>query len=233
MGIARFALTTRPFAQPERSRYASIARGYLDALIIAGLVVLFLITFVIRTFYIPSVSMVPSLQVRDVVLVDEIAYRLRRPARGDIALFTPPVYSAGNEYVKRVIGVPGDRISISDGIVFRNGRALREPYENQPPNYSLAIRNYGIYVNGHPLDPRLANVPPRNLWQAADRVPNGFYFVLGDNRNYSDDSHVWGFAQIGGAFAAGPLSARRVAAGFAGRAFMILWPLGRLRVLES
>lgn len=233
MGLARFALTTRPFAQPGRRRYAAIVRGYLDALIVTGLIVLFLITFVIRTFYIPSVSMVPTLQVRDIVLVDEIAYRLRRPERGEIALFTPPVYSAGNEYVKRVIGVPGDRISIFDGTVFRNGRPLREPYENQPPNYTLAIRNYAIYVNGHPLDPRSANVPPRSLWQTADRIPNGFYFVLGDNRNYSDDSHVWGFAQNGGAFAAGPLAARKVPAGFAGRAFMILWPPGRLRVLES
>jgi signal peptidase I len=195
--------------------------------------VLFLITFVIRTFYIPSVSMVPTLQVRDVVLVDEIAYRLRQPAEGDIALFTPPVYSAGNDYVKRVIGVPKDSIAIFNGIVYRNGTALHEPYENQPPNYTLAIRNYGIYVNGRALDSRSANVPPRSLWQAPNRIPDRFYFVLGDNRNYSDDSHVWGFAQSGGSFAAGPLAARKVRAGFVGRAFLILWPPGRLRVLAK
>ena len=56
--------------------------------------------------------------------------------------------------------------------------------------------------------------------------------MLGDNRNYSDDSHVWGFAQTSGSFAAGPLAPRRVRARFAGRAFMIIWPLERLRVLE-
>jgi signal peptidase I len=200
-------------------------------LIALALVALFLITFVIRTFYIPSVSMVPTLRVSDVLLVNEIAYRLGSPALGDIAIFTPPVDSNGSEFVKRVIGVPGDTISISNGIVYRNGKALREPYENQPPRYDLAIRGYSIYVDGVPLDPRTANVPPRALWQEPDRIPKGFYFVLGDNRNYSDDSHVWGFAQAGGSFTAGPLASRRVRAYFVGRAFLIIWPLNRLRVL--
>lgn len=229
--IARVALSTKPFSG-ARAAAAATARGYLDALIVAGLVALFLITFVIRTFYIPSVSMVPTLQVRDVVLVDEIAYRLHSPSEGDVAVFRPPVYSAGEDYVKRVIGVPGDRIAIRDGIVYRNGAALREPYENQPPNYTLAVRDFGIYVNGSALDPREANVPPRPLWQSADRIPNGFYFVLGDNRNSSDDSHVWGFAQSDGRFAAGPLAPREAPAGFVGRAFFVLWPLSRMRVLE-
>jgi signal peptidase I len=176
--------------------------------------------------------MVPTLQVRDALLVDEIAYRLHPPAPGDVAVFTPPVDSSGEEYVKRVIGVPGDTIAIVNGIVYRNGAALREPYENQPPRYSLAVRAYEIYVDGRPLDPRAANVPAKALWQAPNRIPKGFYFVLGDNRNYSDDSHVWGFAQTGGVFAAGPLAGRNVRARFAGRAFLIWWPLDRLRVLE-
>jgi signal peptidase I len=229
LGIARAALSTKPLV--SRSA-AALARGYLDLLIAIALVALFLITFVIRTFYIPSVSMVPTLQVSDVLLVNEIAYRFGPPAPGDIAIFTPPVDANGSEFVKRVIGVPGDTITISDGIVYRNGKALREPYENQPPRYDLVIRDYSIYVNGVPLDPRTANVPPRGLWQSANRIPKGFYFVLGDNRNYSDDSHVWGFAQTSGFFAAGPLAPRRVWAHFAGRAFLIIWPLNRLRVLE-
>jgi signal peptidase I len=202
-------------------------------LIAAGLIALFLITFVIRTFYIPSVSMVPTLRVRDLLLVDEIAYRLNRPTDGDVAVFIPPVDSGGNDFVKRVIGVPGDAVKISNGIVYRNGAALREPYENQPPDYTLAIRDYGIYVDGRALDPAAANVPPRAMWQSPDRIPRGFYFVLGDNRNYSDDSHVWGFVQTGGVFAAGPLAARKSRAGFVGRAFLILWPLERLHVLEK
>ncbi len=82
------------------------------------------------------------------------------------------------------------------------------------------------------LDSRRANVPPRSLWQVPNRIPTGFYFVLGDNRNYSDDSHVWGFAQTTGVFGAGPLASRDVRARFIGRAFMILWPLNRLTFCE-
>jgi signal peptidase I len=218
LGIARAAISTKPFATGAAGAAAATVRGYLDALIAAGLVALFLITFVIRTFYIPSVSMVPTLQVRDVVLVDEIAYRLHAPAAGDVAVFIPPVDSGGSDYVKRVIGVPGDGIVVADGVVYRNGNPLREPYENQPPRYTLAIRDYGIYVNGRALDPHLANIPARAIWQAPDRIPNASYFVLGDNRNYSDDSHVWGFAR---------------SSGLVGRAFFILWPLDRVRALEK
>jgi signal peptidase I len=212
LGIARLALSAKPLVRPS----AVPLRGSLDVLIAAGLVALFLITFVIRTFYIPSVSMVPTLQVGDVLLVDEIAYRLHHPGDGDIAIFTPP-FGTHADYVKRVMGVPGDAISVSNGIVYRNGTALREPYQNEQPNYELSIRQYGIYVNGARLDPRAADIPPRPSWQRANRVPNGYYFVLGDNRNYSDDSHVWGFVREGS---------------FIGRAFFTIWPLKRLHVLK-
>lgn len=194
-----------------------VVREYLDALIVAGLAALLLITFVIRTYYIPSISMIPTLTVHDVLLVDQMAYRFGRPHSGDVAIFMPPVPSEGNAFVKRVIGIPGDTIRIDDGIVYRNGKALAEPYENQPPKYDLEIKHYAIYVDGQPLDPKAADVPPRASWQAPDRIPDGFYFMLGDNRNYSDDSHVWGFAK---------------AKGITGRAFLIIWPFDRIHVLK-
>ena len=207
-------------------------RDYLDAFIVAGLAALLLITFVIRTFFIPSISMVPTLKIGDVLLVNELDYRLHAPRPGDVAVFMPPIDSNGNEFIKRVIGVPGDTIRISDGTVYRNGAALVEPYENEMPAYDLEIKDYSIYVNGAPLDPATANIPPKSQWSAPDRIPNGFFFMLGDNRNYSDDSHVWGFAQLRGHYASGPLAHHDAVASFAGHAFMIFWPLNRLRILR-
>jgi signal peptidase I len=231
--VARIALSIKPLANANATTSAvAVVREYLDALIVAGLAALFLITFVVRTYYIPSISMIPTLTVHDLLLVDEMAYRFDRPHHGDIAVFAPPVESNGNAFVKRVIGVGGDTIRIADGIVYRNGTALMEPYENQPPRYDLAIKAYDIYVDGEPLDPATADIPPKRFWQAPDRIPDGFYLVLGDNRNYSEDSHVWGFAQGTGAFAAGPMAGSSARAAFIGRAFLILWPLRRIRVLR-
>jgi signal peptidase I len=212
-----------------------MVREYLDAFIVAGLVALFLITFVVRTFYIPSESMLPTLQQRDVLLVNEFAYRFSSPHRGDIVVFKPPIASTDN-FIKRVIAVPGDTLRVSGGKVYVNGKALDEPYIAQQPQYNLMIKNYDIYVDegdGYkPLSRTSANIPPRTRWQAPDRVPNGFYFVMGDNRNDSDDSHVWGFAQMHGRFAAGPLAQKETTAQFTGRAFLLLWPFNRLRILD-
>lgn len=217
------------------SRAAAAVREYLDAFIAAGLVALFLITFVLRTFYIPSESMVPTLQKHDVLLVNEFAYRFGVPHRGDIVVFRPPIASSDN-FVKRIIAVPGDTLRIKAGKVYVNGVLLHERYIAQAPQYDLAIKNYGIYVDegyGYEALSRAdANIPPRSAWSAPDRVPNGFYFVMGDNRNDSDDSHVWGFAQMRGHFAAGPLAKTATTAQFTGRALLLLWPFNRVRILD-
>lgn len=206
-----------------------VIREYLDAFIVAGLVALFLITFVIRTFFIPSASMVPTLQIHDVLLVNEFGYRFSKPHDEDIVVFPPPIPSP-NDFIKRLMGAPGDTFKIHDGIVIRNGVPLVENYTAQKPNYELEIKDYGIYVDGTKLDPQLANVPPKSMWQAPDKIPDGFYFMMGDNRNNSEDSHIWGFAQLGGTFATGPLKGSK--ASFTGRAFLTFWPLDRLHILR-
>lgn len=217
LAIARIVCEFVPAAVPKRSSAVTAVRWYLDATIVVLLVLLLLFTFVVRPFSIPSISMIPTLQIRDVVLVDEFAYHLHPPHFGDLAVFMPPIPSDRLPFVKRVIGIPGDTIRIAHGVVYRDGAALREPYINQAPRYDLDIRNDTIEVGGRPLDPATADIPPRSMWQAPNRIPAGFYLMLGDNRNYSDDSHSWGFAQRGR---------------FIGRAFLVLWPLGRIHILH-
>jgi len=202
----------------------------LDAFIVAGLVALFLITFVVRTFYIPSGSMEPTLQVHDVLLVNEFEYRFHPPQHDDIIVFQPPVDSGGTDFIKRLIGVPGDTLAVHHGTVIRDGVALKEPYIKDRPAYEMVVKNYDIYVDGTPLDPQSANIPPRSMWKAPDRIPPGFYFMMGDNRNNSDDSHYWGFAQTSGTFVAGLMKGHK--ARFTGHAFVLFWPLNRARILQ-
>ena len=111
----------------------TVIREYLDAFIVAGLVALFLITFVVRTFFIPSGSMIPTLQIHDVLLVNEFEYRFSKPAREDIVVFPPPI-SSPNDFIKRLIGAPGDTLRIHNGIVYRNGVGARSnPTKRKSP----------------------------------------------------------------------------------------------------
>jgi signal peptidase I len=107
-------------------------------------------------------SMEPTLETGEFVVVNKLAYRLGEPARGDIVVFRYP-YDPQQEYIKRIIGLPGDTIEIGNGVVSVNGQAIEEPYIAAAPAY-----------------------------QANLTVPEGSVFVLGDNRNNSSDSHNWG-----------------------------------------
>ncbi|BDE05322.1 signal peptidase I [Vulcanimicrobium alpinum] len=218
-----------PAETTARSSTITVVREYLDAFIVAGLVALFLITFVVRTFFIPSGSMEPTLQIHDVLLVNEFEYRFSKPHEGDIVVFPPPVVSP-NDFIKRAIGLPGDRIRVHQGVVYRNGVAMNEPYIAEKPTYELEVKDYGIYVDGFKLDPHVANVPPREKWQAPDRIPDGCYLMFGDNRTNSEDSHAWGFAQTGGTFASGERAGQK--ASFTGHAFLLFWPFNRIRILH-
>jgi signal peptidase I len=230
--LARIILSLRPVAASSNGRSIAIAREYLDPFIYAGAAAWLLITFVARTYYIPSASMVPTLEVHDVLLVDKFEYRFHAPHEGDIVVFPPPIPTP-DDFIKRVIGLPGERLNITNGTVYIDGKPLTEPYIAAKPDYDLRIANYGIQVNDgfgwHPLQSDEANIPPKADWTSPDTIPPNCYLMLGDNRNDSEDSHVWGFAQDAGTFATGPRAGER--AGFTGRAFLIFYPLSQMKIL--
>ncbi|MGR4064628.1 MAG: signal peptidase I [Vulcanimicrobiaceae bacterium] len=231
--VVRAVVTLRPVPAGADNKGTAFAREYLDPFIVAGVAAWLLITFVARTYYIPSGSMLPTLQIHDVLLVNKFEYRFHQPQHGDIVVFPPPL-PEDDDFIKRVIGVPGDKISIHGGVVYRNGDALQEPYIAAQPDYKLEIRDYGIYVDDgggfQPIDPHFGNVPPKAMWTAPDRIPPNCYLMLGDNRNDSEDSHIWGFAQDAGTFATGPRAGQR--AGFTGRAVVVFWPVTEARALQ-
>lgn len=119
--------------------------------------------------YIPSGAMEPTLQIGDKLLIDKHTYKSEEPKRGDIILFNPTETLRQQNFqtalIKRVIGLPGETVEIKTGRVYINTRPLQEDYIQEPPDYQ-----YG------PV-----------------KVPTNSYFVLGDNRNNSYDSHYWGF----------------------------------------
>jgi signal peptidase I len=176
--------------------------------------------------------MLPTLQIHDVLLVDKFEYRFHPPNEGDVVVFPPPVPTP-DDFIKRVIGRPGDTLRVANGTVYLNGKGLSEPYVAERPSYSLEIRDYGIYVSygagWQRLDSTEANVPPASFWMAPNRIPPHCYIMFGDNRNDSEDSHIWGFAQDSGHFATG--SRTGAAAGFTGRAFLIFWPPSQAKIL--
>ena len=166
-------------------------------------VALFVLTFVMQPLLIPSESMERTLLVGDFLLFNKQVYapqsRLdhlflpaRPVARGDIAVFRhtdPPLL------IKRVVGIPGDRLRIADGQVFVNGAALDEPYaafEPAPPNPNRDNLPAKIYIDPQ-IDPEWWRQMHRLTSDGELVVPPGEYFVLGDNRNHSMDSRFWGF----------------------------------------
>ena len=177
------------------------ARSFLSVIVIA----LFVLTFIVQPFRIPSESMERTLLVGDFLLVNKMAegppgslwywvLPYRGVHRGDVVVFHFP--SKPSEYlVKRVIGVPGDRIRLIDGVVYLNGKPQQEPYTTYRGSYPDNFRDQfptGAYTDPG-VDPRWWMQVRQNLQNGELVVPEGRYFVLGDNRNNSRDSRYWGF----------------------------------------
>ena len=173
-----------------------IQKENLQLILIALCLALLIRTFVAEPRYIPSDSMLPTLEKGDRLVVEKISDRFHPPTTGDIIVFEPPEklqvlgYAKDQAFIKRVIGEPGQIVAIANHQVYLNGEPLKENYIAEAPAYQ---------------------------WGAM-QVPEGEFFVMGDNRNDSNDSHVWGF-----------LPRKNII----GRARFRFWPLNRIGFVEE
>ncbi len=156
--------------QEQATRISKIWENF-QIIAIALALALFIRTFIAEPRFIPSDSMLPTLEVGDRLVVEKISYYFRPPASGEIVVFDPPQqlqiqgYNKDQAFIKRVIGTPGKIVRVHNGKVYLNGTPLEENYIAEPPAYEM-----------EPV-----------------KVPENQLFVMGDNRNNSNDSHVWGF----------------------------------------
>lgn len=158
--------------EPEKQSLQKVENPWVEAVKTIGLSVFLAIgirSFVAEARYIPSGSMLPTLQINDRLIIDKLSYEFRDPKRGDIVVFSPTqalkAQNFKDAFIKRVIGLPGETVEVRDGRVYVNNQPLQEQYIEERPNYQFGP----------------VTVSPNQ------------YLVLGDNRNNSYDSHYWGF----------------------------------------
>jgi len=195
--------------QPQEKRKSKL-REYIEAIIFAILIALVITTFVVKTYKIPSGSMKPTLLVGDQIMVNKFIYGVKipyfrkiiipitDPQRGDIVVFIFPV-DRSKDFIKRVIGLGGDTIEIKNKKIFINGKEYTD--------------SVGVYTE-ESIYP--ASINPRDNFGPVT-VPQGSFFVMGDNRDYSLDSRFWGFVPFGL---------------IKGRAWLVYWPLKRWKVIH-
>jgi len=157
-------------------------------MIVMALILYFLIDAVVARVVVQKISMVPTLVPGEALLVNKLSYKFGEIEHGDIITFHYPL-DPELDYVKRAIGLPGDEVIVANGEVFINGDKLYEPYISAAPEYE-------------------------GVWE----VPEESLFVLGDNRNPSADSHVWGFVPTENVI---------------GKAFAVYWPPTKIRGIKS
>ena len=178
-------IVSEPSDETRKITRKGLIREYAEAIFIALLLALFIRTFVVQAFKIPSGSMEPTLLIGDHILVNKFIYGIkipfiqktlipmRKPKRGDVIVFIFPK-DKSKDFIKRVIGLPGDRIEIKGKKIFINGKLFND--------------KYGVYIEDYS-----GGTPYKMESFGPITVPGGQYFVMGDNRNHSYDSRYWGF----------------------------------------
>lgn len=188
----------------------SIGRWFWEwtkSIFVAFLLFLFVRTFIVEAFQIPTASMENTLLVGDFLLVNKMAYGAEipgtnitlpgfdRPERGDVIVFEPPP-TAGQpprtNYVKRIVGVPGDTLAMVDGELILNGEKLDEGYVKRGDRVGDVRSAQFQWQLDYQVRPALHRRPTRDNWDSLVVPPESF-FVMGDNRANSEDSRYWGF----------------------------------------
>jgi len=190
--------------RPLTSSFGSDLISSLQSLMGTVVIAIFVITFIVQAFQIPSESMENTLLVGDYLLVNKLCYGgsglgahlmpYQTIARRDIIVFHYPV-DPQQHFVKRVIGLPGDRLKMVNKKVFINGKPLEEPYVHfiEPPNNLFRDDFPRVDIPAYGLDGKWW-LQMRKLVEDGELiVPQGHYFVMGDNRDDSQDSRYWGF----------------------------------------
>ena len=154
-------------------RLGSFFLDILEVVIFAISLFLFVYLLVLQPHKIKGLSMYPNFEDAEYLLTDKISYRFNLPQRGDVVVFKAPL-DPNEEYIKRIIGLPGENVSLNDGKISINGEIINETY--LPDN---------LYTDGGQFLPSGSSVI----------VPQDQYFVLGDNRPHSSDSRSWGFVK--------------------------------------
>ena len=175
---------------PREPTGVSAFRWILELMqtLLMAVILYFLIDTVVARVRVENISMLPTLREGEFLLVNKMAYRFGEVENGDIVVFHNPL-NPQEDYIKRIIGVPGDKVEVHDYQVFLNGYPVKEEYISESPSY------IGEWV-----------------------VPEDQVFVLGDNRNRSDDSHKWGFVPF---------------ENLVGKALLIYWPPSKATLLNE
>lgn len=173
----------------EEKKAKSAFREYVEAIATALLLALFIRTFIVQAFKIPSGSMIPTLQIGDHILVNKLSYGIRmpflekylleynQPRRGDVVVFIFPE-DRTKDFIKRVIGVEGDVVEVKDKKIYINNKPVDDPH---------------AYFEG---DDALGEALQTRDDYGPTRVPKNHIFVMGDNRDRSYDSRFWGFVDL-------------------------------------
>ncbi|MEK7184249.1 MAG: signal peptidase I [Patescibacteria group bacterium] len=168
-------MTTPDFKQPDKQPYAGrpseSAYETLRTIVLVLITALLIRSFVAQPFIVEGKSMEPTLSNSEYLIVDKIEYRLHQPKRGDVIVFKAPEAPDQN-YIKRIIGLPGETVTIKDASVFVNNKRIDEQY-----------------IAGHTINPASTESPTFFLEQ---KLGPDEYFVMGDNRDHSSDSRRWG-----------------------------------------